>query len=298
MGGDAAEGALAESKPGEIDRVVLLASSRAHLRTTGAAGDLMIPIAAWIAQFLPFLRVLRLAKEDDSIPAEMLGRIQSAISRGEERSYICKVTAHSGGHANAYRNGRGDWRTGIAQSQARKAQAHGVGNSHRICFPSGGEHYPEFFSAVSRYQIRLSFYELPKFQCDPHEAFVAALMALGIVQHLEVIHIEKQQREWFGGPHQASPFTLHFPIERAAVGYTGETVNRGKTKEFIVRQPQFGGRGSSLPHLPNESHRGQDDDEQSEGQHAQRVGRRPPRRPLDHHHVRGRPEHDSKRLRD
>ena len=87
MGGDAAEGALAESKPGEIDRVVLLASSRAHLRTTGAAGDLMIPIAAWIAQFLPFLRVLRLAKEDDSIPAEMLGRIQSADVY--KRQFLC-----------------------------------------------------------------------------------------------------------------------------------------------------------------------------------------------------------------
>ncbi len=82
----------------------------------------------------------------------------------------------------------------------------------------------KLFAAISRSQIGRSRGALADDGSHRTQTLVAALMAVSIIEELEMIHIGKQQRQRFLCSLRARPFRFQCLIEGAPIGQAGQSV--------------------------------------------------------------------------
>ena len=96
----------------------------------------------------------------------------------------------------------------------------------------------EFFAAVARDQIGRAVDRAFQDRRDLLQAFVSGVVPVGVVEELEVIDVDEDERHLIFRADRAPPLGCEKLLEAAAVADAGEPVGVREVLQFLVRQPQ------------------------------------------------------------
>ncbi len=166
-----------------------------------------------------------------AIAARLFGRIKRGVRAADQRR-----------HFFARQQGRGTEAHGDLQFPGRRPKARRFDGLPRPFQGPDGfvgfgsrQHYGHLFTAVTGDEIALA----GRFSQDPRgaaEHFVAGLVAVGVVESLEVVDVAKDQREWPAAPLEFVEVCRHFVVEGPAVRQAGQNVRTGLSG-FQIHEP-------------------------------------------------------------
>src|ERR1700704_1332039 len=96
----------------------------------------------------------------------------------------------------------------------------------------------KLLAAESRYHIAGTCDERTQCHCNRAQALISGLMAEAIVELLEMICIDHQQRQWRLPVRGNAPLLLEMTVQRTAIGNIRESVERcqhGRTRKRVAQ---------------------------------------------------------------
>src|ERR1051325_4689976 len=93
----------------------------------------------------------------------------------------------------------------------------------------------ELFAAITGHEISGAIQCLMEVNGDLFQAVVATLMAIGIVESLEKVGINHDQRERHIGTTRAPPLQVEHLLEMTAVSDPRQAIQAGQTLQMLIR---------------------------------------------------------------
>ena len=146
-----------------------------------------------------------------------------------------------GCHANANGQIWNNGRCGMGQVESGNGLAHRLRNMRGIGSACFREDDGELLTADARNYIDLTPRSFEELDSQLDEVFIAAHVALRIIQHFELIYVDGEQREAGPGSSAAGTLLIEGLVKGAAVGQTGERIGEGEARQFFVGAAQIGG---------------------------------------------------------
>ena len=134
----------------------------------------------------------------------------------------------------------------IGEAQAFHRAAQPLGNKQRLFQAGARQQQCEFLAAIACRKIRFASGDLGKRLADAAQAMVAFDMAVTVVEQLEVIDVNHQQRDRPPQLRRKLPFRLQPRVESAPVGKAGKPVTGGELRQMQVGRANPRSRSASF----------------------------------------------------
>jgi hypothetical protein len=92
----------------------------------------------------------------------------------------------------------------------------------------------EFLTAITGYHISGPIQRIAQDACQPYQAVVAMLMAIGIIESLKKVRIDHYQGKRCTRAASAPPFEIESLLEVTAIRDTGQSVQVGQTEQMFI----------------------------------------------------------------
>ena len=129
--------------------------------------------------------------------------------------------------------------TGMGHLQLGHAVAHALGDEGGAAQLGVRQDDGKLLAAVAGQEVAAPLHGLGHGRSHLLQAFVTGLVAVGVVEFLEEIHVAHDDGQLRALAHGAAPFPFQSLVEHAAVGHTGEAVHGGEALQLLVGRIQL-----------------------------------------------------------
>lgn len=121
----------------------------------------------------------------------------------------------------------------MGNGQLLDIQSHLFGQFHGIAELNIGQNGAEFFATITGHRVRGSPGRVFQRLGNLFQADVTCRMAVAVIQCLEKVHIDHDDRQRQFVAHTAAPFLIQHFVETAPVGHFGQTVDRHQLFQHV-----------------------------------------------------------------